>query len=318
MQSKTKARVRVFAPATIANLGPGFDVFGIALKGMGDTVEVERLPSGIKVEVRGPYAKNVPADENNCAVVAAKAMLSRLKLDSGSFGFRMRIRKGVPLSCGLGGSGASSAAGAYAMALLASRQAKKKVRMEEVILAAGEGERSVSGAFHLDNVAPSAMGGFVVISEKTFVRFSPPENMFISVVRPLTGFVEGKTKKARWILPARVELKKVVEQLGHASILLSGFAREEVKLIGEGVNDVIVEPARASLIPGFYDVKKEAIAAGAYGASIAGAGPSVFAVCGSRKKAGEIAKRMSRAFESAGAKSESFVFRPDELGVRKV
>lgn len=311
-------RVRVSAPATIANLGPGFDVLGVAIDEPRDVVELELSEGGeVGVEVDGPYASEVPkGPERNACTAAARAVLCMAWRRAPAF--KLRLTKNVPPGMGLGSSGASSAAASYAAYQLV--RGEVSLSEEQLIECAMEGERLAAGSAHADNVAPSLLGGVVAIlsySPLKVKRMTPPRGLYFAVAMPkLQQKPKEKTRFAREVLPKEVDFKLVVQQLSGLAQLLLGFSLRDLSLIGSGVsNDKIVEPARAKLIPGFFKVKQAALSNGAYGASISGAGPSVFAVC-SRANVGEVGRAMVEAFEGEGVEASLLIAKPSAEGAR--
>ena len=258
-------RATVFAPGSVGNVGPGFDILGLAIDGIGDRVTVELGKSG-PVIVRGIDAEHVPTDPaKNAAAIAAKAMVKQT--------FQITIEKGLPVSAGLGGSASSSVAGAYAAALASSIDA----RPNEIMLAALEGEIAVSGR-HLDNIAPITLGGLVLsrsIDPIDVVPLPVPENWSLALITPR---VRIETKKARAILPDKWERELWVQQMANASALIVAFMTGDGELARRALDDLYAEPRRASMIPHFADVKRAALDAGAFGCSISGSGPTIFAI----------------------------------------
>ncbi len=309
--------VRVTAPATIANLGPGYDVIGLALDEPRDFVEASlEIKGGDFVEVEGVGAESISCEPNkNSAIVAGRAVLE--KAGKTDLYLRMRVVKGVPPRSGLGSSGASSAAGAYSVNLLLG----KPLKDEEVLQCAMEGEKVACGSPHADNVAPALFGGLVFISSfkpVRVIRFEALREVEIVVITPKVEIGEEKTKLARQILPHSVPLQEMVLQTQAFGNLLVGLMRRDPKLMGAGVSgDIIVERARSKLIPKFDDMKKLALEAGAYGFSISGAGPSVFALCPIHK-GNEIGSLVKSLLDEDGIKSDYSVRRNVEEGVRVV
>ncbi len=311
--------VRVECPASSANLGPGFDVFGLALDVAYDAVEVELVeetesPGVASLEIRGRYADKVPQGENNLVYKLALVLLRELGLKAR---IRVTLEKNVKPRSGLGSSGASAAAITLALVTLAG------VSMEptKIVELAALGEELVTGSRHADNVAPSLLGGFIVIRRYNpldLVRLDPPDNLGIVLLVPDVPLPEDKTRYARSVLPQQVSLSNVVHNVGHASYVVLGFALRNVKLIARGVQDgdSIVEPARARLIPGYEKIKKAAIAAGALAVTISGAGPSMIAIYDrselSDRDAENIGKAMLEAVRQEGHEGEYFVTRPSK------
>lgn len=263
-------RATVFAPGSIGNVGPGFDILGLALEGIGDTVTIE-LADEWSVEVTGRDAEMIPTDpRTNTASIAASAMLRRLGRKPCA---RMQITKGLPVSGGLGGSAASSVAGAYAAALAAGAT----VGAEDIILAALEGESFVSGR-HLDNLSPITVGGLVLtrsVDPVEIVSLPVPQNWSIATITP---HVRIETKKARAILPEMWDRASWIQQMANTAALIAAFANADGPLARRALDDLYAEPRRAPMIPCFSAVKAAALKAGAFGCSISGAGPTIFAI----------------------------------------
>lgn len=295
------SRAVVSSPATIANFGPGFDVFGLCLERPRDRISIRRLPRGRhEVKVLGRYELPTDPLENTASYAAIK--LAEL-CGCGDPGFSMTIRKGMKPGSGLGSSAASSAGGALAMATLLG------VRSKELVLeAAAMGEELVAGARHFDNVSAAIYGGFTVVSDirtRTVIRLRPPPFKVVVVLPEISI----ETKKAREILPRAIPVSDAACNLGWASGLLHAMIRRDIKMIGRYLEDRIALPHRAKLVPGFEEVRSEALDAGAYGVSIGGSGPAVFAVC--QEGAARIRRAMVAAFRrSAGIAAESFVTLP--------
>lgn len=299
----------MYAPASIANLGPGFDVFGLALDGLGDILRLSLTPEkAVSISVRGVEADSIPEDAlaNSAGSVAQHA----LRLHDFDYGFHVEIEKGVPPGKGLGSSGASAAATAYA----ADRLLGLGLSRRELVRLAAVGEAAVSGSPHADNVSASLLGGFTMVGpDYEVIRLDPPE-MRIAVVIPDVRY-EDKTRRARKLLPESVKLREAVFNIGCASRMAVASALGDGVLFGRSICDSLVEPHRAVMIPNFWDVKKAALDAGAYGCSIAGGGPSVFAV---GEDIVEIGRRMAEAFEDAGVESDTYFTRPSSMGARVV
>lgn len=279
--------VVVRAPATSANLGSGFDVFGVSLDRPADIVRVERADE-IQIEITGSGSQFIPEDpaKNTAGVVADV-------LDAPA---HITIDKGVRPSSGLGSSAASAAGAAVALDVLYDRNLSKS----ELVRVAAEGEAAVSGEPHADNVAPAIFGGFTIATEEgiTAVDTSLP------IVVCLPEIVVS-TRDARSVLPERVDLDDVVQTVGNAATLTAGMHRNDPELVGRGLNGGIVTPARADLIDGYETVCTAAESAGATGVTVSGAGPAVLAVCryGSSR---DVAVAMIEAFESEGIEARAY------------
>jgi homoserine kinase len=280
-------QLKVFAPASIANLGPGFDVFGIALDGLGDIIEAEQVDEpGILIEVNGVGAGTIPV---NASENSAGAVFLHILGEKGLHrGFHVRISKGVPPGKGLGSSGASAAAAAVAV----DRLLDLGLSARKLVELAAMGEAAVAGSAHADNVSASIFGGFTIVDEVyDVIRMNPPR-IGVAVASPEI-LIENKTKVARSLLPEMIGMKDAVRNIGYASRMSAAVALGDTALFGKSIGDAFVEPFRAKIIPHFWEVKKAALDAGAYGCSIAGGGPSVFAV---GEDVLSIGKAMAEAF----------------------
>ena len=302
-------QIEVFSPASIANLGPGFDVFGIALDGIGDTLRVELAPeSGVKVVMKGREAGSIPTDPGKNS--AGAVLQHVLENHDSSRGFVVEVEKRVPPGKGMGSSGASAAGAAFA----AIKLLKLELSDSEAVKLAAQGEAAVAGSPHADNVSASLLGGFVMVGEGyDVVRLEPP--MFDIVVVVPDVHYENKTRLARSLLPEKVLLKNAVHNVGSASRMAAAIAMGDADLFGRSISDHLVEPRRAQMIPDFWKVKQAALDAGALGCSISGGGPSLFAVGGDTARVGEA---MREAFEEAGVASDIYLTRPSRLGARAI
>jgi homoserine kinase len=273
--------VTAFAPGSVGNVGPGFDILGLAIEGIGDRVTVDLEKSG-PVVVRGIDASLVPADPSkNAASIAARAMARR--------DVHVTIEKGIPVSAGLGGSASSSVAGAFAAALAL----QMKPTANEIMLAALEGEIAVSGR-HLDNIAPITLGGLVLsrcIDPIDVIALRAPESWSLALVTPR---VRIETKKARAILPQQWDRESWVQQMANTTALAIAFMTADAALVRRALEDRYAEPRRSPMIPHFDAVKRAALDAGAFGCSISGSGPTIFAIA-EKSNAGKCAEEMKRA-----------------------
>lgn len=286
-------RATAYAPGSIGNVGPGFDVLGLAVDGIGDRVTVELTKRASRVEaITGRDADLVPRDaDRNCAAIAANAYLA-------PFGYKaiVTIEKGLALAGGMGGSAASSVAGAYA-AGLALGQAPN---VRDVIAAALEGESFVAGR-HLDNIAPSTVGGLALsrcVDPIDVIRLPVAAEWWIALVTPK---VRIQTKEARALLPDASDRATWIQQMANTTALAHAFGAADGELLRRALDDRYAEPLRAALIPRFHDVKRAALDAGAFGCSISGSGPTLFAVAPDENVARACAEAMAAAFgEVAG------------------
>ena len=297
--------VAVSAPATIGNFGPGFDVLGACLQGPDDIVLARRTAGGVSIgEIfNGEGLPDEPDD--NLAVMAARRVIDAFGLD---FGVELTLWKGVPLGRGLGSSAASIVAAAYAVALLAGDEIAKADLIEPV--------RHCEPGGHLDNVAPSLLGGFVYLKSYEPLEIETlggVDNLIIVDVAP--NFIVETAEARKGIPPKEAVLEKNAKYLEG---LLEGLRQNDVVKVGANVVDVVVEPLRKHLIPGFDDMKAAAMDAGALGCSISGAGPAVFAVTDDPGKARTIASAMGEAFAENGADTTAYVSRINPDGAIRI
>jgi homoserine kinase len=301
-------QVTVKAPATTANLGPGYDVFGLALAQPSDKVTLTKIPSGIKIEATGISAATLPkAPEKNTAGVVAAYILKEFSLKAG---VHLKIEKGIVPGMGLGSSAASAAAVAYGL----NHMFRLNLDNNQLIRLAAKGEVASAGSEHADNVSAAICGDFVIIksySPLEVVNLKAPADMEVCVAYPNVETPRNKTEKARAVVPKQVPVEKLVRNVGMAAALASGFATGNVDLIGEAMQDAVVEPARAFLIPGYERVKENAFKAGACGVTISGAGPAMLSIVNKKRAdAAKVAAAMKAGFESAGVKATAFATKP--------
>lgn len=265
--------LRVFAPATVANVACGFDIFGFALEVPGDEVvlRLSSRPAVVVTKITGDRGSLPRESKKNTAAVSVVKLLEFLKSDQG---FEIELYKKMPLGSGLGSSAASAAASVFAAnALLGSPLSSK-----DLIPFAMEGERVACGSAHADNVAPSLLGGFVLIRSYhplDVIEIPFKIDLYCAVLHP---HIVIHTEIAREIIKKEVSLSQLVTQTGNAAGLIAGLLQGDVALISRSLHDVVIEPMRSSLIPGFHAIQSAAISAGALGCSISGSGPSIFAI----------------------------------------
>jgi len=295
----------VRAPSSTANLGPGFDVFGLALDAFYDTITIsKKKKKGIKILT----ADSIPTKPNkNTAGLVASAMIKKFKI---SDGLEIKIKKGVPAGFGMGSSAASAAATAVAFDNLY----KLKLDSNDLIKFAGIGEKASAGTIHYDNVSASVIGGFVIVKTNPLdvIRLEPPKDLVICVAIPKLKVPPKKTKVSRSVIPKQVKLSASIENLANAAAIVSGFAKQDSVLIGKSIKDVIVEPARQHMIPGFSKVKKNALSAGALGVTISGAGPSVIAFATKSSNLKRIGLGMKKGFASSKTQCQIIICRPSK------
>ncbi|KAJ4970991.1 hypothetical protein NE237_004090 [Protea cynaroides] len=315
--------VKTFAPATIANLGPGFDFLGCAVDGLGDFVSLRVDPDVRPGEIEissingiGDSASKLSKDPLlNCAGIGAMSAMKMLGIRS--VGLSLSLDKGLPLGSGLGSSAASAAAAVVAVNEIFGR----KLSDLDLVLAGLESEAVVSG-YHADNIAPAIMGGFVLIrcyEPMDLIRLSFPIDKELFFVLVIPEF-KTPTKKMRAVLPTEIEMSHFIWNCSQAGALVASVMQGNWRRFGLALSsDKIVEPKRAPLIPGMEAVKKAAIDAGAFGCTIGGAGPTVVAVTDDEEKGKEIGYRMVDGFiNKGGLKAYAMIQRVDRVGARVV
>jgi homoserine kinase len=298
-------QVVVRTPATSANLGPGFDVFGLALNHPSDKVTITAIAEGIEIRIKGLLANTISVDpEKNTAGIVAMKMISDFGLQTGLL---IEIEKGIMPGRGLGSSAASAAAVAYGL----NQMFNLGLKNLELISYAAKGEIASAGFEHADNVSAAICGQFVIVESYhplQIVNLECPNKMGICVAMPKLAAPAHKTEKARLMVPTMVPMAELVENLGRAAVMASGFAKGDIDLIGRSMIDRIVEPARIPLIPGCLQVKENALKAGACGVTISGAGPSMMAIVNREKAdARKVARAMQEGFNSVGLESTCYV-----------
>ena len=285
------SKVTVRAPSSTANLGPGFDKFGLAIDAFYDEITLTKTKSGVTIITDD----NIPTNpENNTAGLVVKNMKKKLKIKSG---VEIQIKKGIPAGFGMGSSAGSAAATAVAFGKLF----KIKLNSNQLVEFAGFGEKASAGTIHYDNVAASVLGGFVIVKTNPLnvITIDSPMNLRMCVAVPKIDVPKKKTKVSRGVIPKKVKLVDAVLNLSNASAIVAGFMKKDPELIGNSIKDVIVEPARQHMIPGYDKVKQNALKAGAYGVTISGAGPSVIAFSKSSCDLKKISIAMSKGFKTA-------------------
>ncbi|NDP26615.1 MAG: homoserine kinase [Flavobacterium sp.] len=322
--------IKLFCPATIANLSCGFDVLGLCLATAGDEMIIRK--SDVKgVRITKIIGANLPMEtENNVAGVAALAMLKSIKKEGNKyipidyeidfdidiaididFGFEIEIYKNIKAGSGIGSSAASSAGAVFGINELLGRPFTRK----ELVKFAMQGEKLASGNAHADNVAPCLLGGFTLVRSSNpldIIKIDSPSELYATVVHPQ---IELKTSDSRSVLKQTVSLKSAITQWGNVGGLIAGLYTNDYELIGRSLHDEIIEPIRSMLIPGFDLIKKTAYENGALGSGISGSGPSIFALSKGKETAEKIAKAMSAVYDEINLPYEIHVSQVNADGV---
>lgn len=302
---------RAFAPATVANVCAGFDIFGFAVEAPGDVVVARPAgAAGVTISAITGDGGRLPYEAGkNTAGAAALALLDHLRPGCG---VELEAHKRMPLGSGLGSSAASAVAAVVAVNALFGDPFSRR----ELLPFALAGEVVSCGVAHADNVAPSLLGGFTLIRESDpldVVRLPTPPALCCALVHP---HLEVSTAEARALLPREVPLRAAISQWGNAAGLVAGLLLADFALIGRSLRDAVAEPARSRLIPGFADVKRAALEAGALGCGISGACPTLFALCDQRDTAESVTQAMSAAFAAHDLESDRYVSAINEVGAR--
>lgn len=295
--------VTAHAPATVANVGSAFDAIGFAVHNLGDTVTASLSEANL-IQIRsieGDTNQLSKDTKKNTASVATHALLCALGMETQ--GITLDIHKGLPIGSGLGSSSASAAAAVVAVNELLG----KPFSRHQLVPFAMEGERIACGTAHADNVAPAILGGFTLIRNTEpleIIELPSPTDIFVSIVVPN---IELRTSDARKVLRDTISLRSATHQWANVAGLVAGLYQGDLNLIGRSIEDVIIEPQRSKLIPGFYDVQQAALQRGALGCSISGAGPSLFALSDSNQRAQDIGRAMAAEWNNHGIKAEYMV-----------
>ena len=300
--------IKIFCPATIANLSCGFDILGLCLTSAGDEMIIRK--SDVKgIRITKIIGADLPLEtENNVAGVAALAMLEEVET---KFGFEIEIYKNIKAGSGIGSSAASSAGAVFGINELLGKPFTRK----ELVKFAMQGEKLASGNAHADNVAPCLLGGFTLVRSSNpldIIKIDSPSELYATVVHPQ---IELKTSDARSVLKQNVSLKSAITQWGNVGGLVAGLYTNDYELIGRSLHDEIIEPVRSMLIPGFDLIKKTAYENGALGSGISGSGPSIFALSKGKETAEKIAKAMSAVYDEINLPYEIHVSKVNPEGV---
>ncbi|RZS93762.1 homoserine kinase [Aquimarina brevivitae] len=304
-------QIKIFSPATIANLSCGFDVLGCCLDTIGDEMKVS-LTDTPRISIEIINGANLPTDpEKNVAGVATKALLEHL---GKNVGVHITITKGIKAGSGIGSSAASSAGAVWAVNQILGSPLKAK----ELIPFAMEGERAASGNAHADNVAPALLGGFTLVRSYDpleVIGLPSPADLYATVIHP---HIEIKTSDSRSVLKKNVTLEQAITQWGNLGGLIAGLYTNDYGLIGRSLKDVIIEPLRSILIPAFKEVQYEAVIAGALGCGISGSGPSIFALSKGREIAHKVGQFMGEVYATTKLDYDIHISKINPEGIRVI
>lgn len=303
--------IKVFCPATIANVSCGFDVLGLTLDAVGDEMIV-RKTSEKGITITKILGQKLPLETNlNVSGVSGLALLEKSDYQGG---FEIEIDKKIKPGSGIGSSAASSAGAVWAMNELLG----KPFSNLELVQFAMQGEKLASDVAHADNVAPAIYGGFTLVRSYKpldIVSIPTPSELFATVIHPQ---IEVKTSDSRKILKTNITLEKGIQQWGNVGGLIAGLFKNDYDLIGRSLEDHIVEPIRSILIPGFDDIKSNAIEVGALGCGISGSGPSIFALSKGENTAQAVAESMKETYRDIGIPFDIHVSKVNTEGVKRI
>ncbi len=303
--------IKIFCPATIANVSCGFDVLGLALESVGDEMVVRKTKSP-EIRISKIEGQQLPMETNkNVAGVAASALLEKSNYEGG---FEIEIYKRIKPGSGIGSSAASAAGVVWAINELLKRPFSK----QELVTFAMQGEKLASNVAHADNVAPAIYGGFTLVRSYDpldIVSVHTPKALFATVIHPQ---IEIKTSDSRKVLKANISLEKGIKQWGNLGGLIAGLFTEDYDLIGRSLEDHVIEPIRSILIPGFDEIKSRSLEAGALGCGISGSGPSIFALSKGEATAQKVASNMAAVYHGIGLNYETHVSSICPQGIKQI
>jgi homoserine kinase len=306
-----KEEIKVFGPASVSNVGPGFDLLGFALETPGDELIIRKNGSG-KLRLFNETECRLPADpEKNVAAVAARALLEEL---DPSQGFDLVFTRKIHPGSGVGSSAASCVAAVVGINELMGAPFETAA----LIPFALEGEQVASGALHADNIAPALLGGITLIRgyDPLDIKHIPyPEDLWCAVIHP---YLEIKTAESRKLIPPTVALEKALQQCGNLAGLVAGLATGDYALMGRSVQDVLAEPYRIHQLPDYGALKEAALDAGAVGTGLSGSGPSVFSLCRGSEMAAEVGEAMLKHFRERDIESRIYVSRISPDGCKLI
>ena len=305
-------KIKVFAPASIANLGCGFDVMGMALDEVGDVLEMTLDEQGSGITIYNDTDVPLPTDPEDNVVTPVIRKFFEMTGHGG--GVEVRIVKKIYPGSGIGSSAASSAAAAFGINELFGAPLSE----EDVVVCAMEGENLASGGYHADNAAPAVMGGITLIrgyDPLDIIKLPVPGNLYCPVIHP---HLMVSTKAARSILPKEIPMHTAITQWGNVGGLVAGLCTGNIELVGRAMHDAVAEPYRKQFIPGFDELREKLHSAGALAMNISGSGPSVFALANRADLAQKAATIMERHFQSYGIDFETYVVKVSNKGARLI
>ena len=305
-------KIKVFAPASIANLGCGFDVMGMALDEVGDVLEMTLDEEGSGISIINDT--DVPLPESVEDNVVTPVIRKFFAMTGRSGRVDVRIVKKIYPGSGIGSSAASSAAAAFGINELFGAPLSE----EDVVICAMEGENLASGGYHADNAAPAVMGGITLIrgyEPLDIIKLPVPGNLYCPVIHP---HLMVSTKEARSILPKEIPMHTAITQWGNVGGLVAGLCTGNIELVGRAMRDAVAEPYRKGFIPGFDELRAKLLSAGALAMNISGSGPSVFALANRSDIAQRVGSIMERHFAQQGILSETYVVKVSNKGARLI
>ncbi len=305
-------KIKVFAPASIANLGCGFDIMGMALDEVGDVLEMCLDGEGSGIAISNGTDVPLPEDPEDNVITPVIRKFFALTGHSGRV--EVRILKKIYPGSGIGSSAASSAAAAFGINELFGAPLSE----EDVVVCAMEGENLASGGYHADNAAPAVMGGITLIrgyDPLDIIKLPVPGNLYCPVIHP---HLTVSTKEARSILPKEIPMHTAITQWGNVGGLVAGLCTGNIELVGRAMRDAVAEPYRKGFIPGFDELRAKLLGAGALAMNISGSGPSVFALANRGDIAQRVGAIMERHFAQQGILSETYVVKVSNKGARLI
>ncbi|NRB59091.1 MAG: homoserine kinase [Winogradskyella sp.] len=303
--------IRIFSPATVANVACGFDVLGFCLDTIGDDMVIRKTEGkGIKITKIEGY--DLPFEpEKNVAGVSALAMYEALQPDCG---FEIEIYKKIKPGSGIGSSSASASGSVFGMNALLGNPLNKT----ELTKYAMKGEALASNCEHADNIAPGIFGGFTLVKSVNplqVLQLPTPSDLYATLIHPQ---IEIKTSESRAILPNKIPLQNAITQWANVGSLVHGLHTSDYELIKTALNDVVIEPYRKQLIPHFNDVKSSALSAGALGCAISGSGPSIFVLSKGEKTAKKVEESIRSAYSKTDIVFETYVSKINTEGIKRI